>query len=50
MKQEAQLRRLISAAQVAIARALDGEQPAEVAGGLLQTVLDVEAQAQVNLA
>ncbi len=48
VKQKAQLRGLISAAQVAIARALDGEQPAEVAGGLLQTVLDVEAQAQVN--
>jgi replicative DNA helicase len=42
------LRGLIAAAQVAIARALDGEQPVEIAGGLLQTVLDVEAQAQVN--
>jgi replicative DNA helicase len=48
VKEKAQLRGLISSAQVAIARALDGEQPAEVAGGLLQTVLDVEAQAQMN--
>lgn len=48
VKEKAQLRGLIAAAQVAIARALDGEQPAEVAGGLLQTVLDVEAQAQMS--
>jgi len=48
VKEKAQLRGLISAARIAITRALDGEQPAEVAGGLLQTVLDVEAQAQMN--
>jgi replicative DNA helicase len=48
VKEKAQLRGLISAAQVAISRALDGEQPVEIAGGLLQTVLDVEAQAQMN--
>jgi replicative DNA helicase len=48
VKEKAQLRGLISNAQVAIARALDGEKPTEIAGGLLQAVLDVEAQAQMN--
>jgi replicative DNA helicase len=50
VKEKAQLRGLIFAAQVAIARAVDGEKPTEIAGGLLQTVLDVEAQAQMNYA
>ncbi|MGA9508147.1 MAG: DnaB-like helicase C-terminal domain-containing protein [Candidatus Sulfotelmatobacter sp.] len=48
VKEKAQLRGLISAAQVAIARALDSEKATEIAGGLLQTVLDIEAQAQTN--
>jgi len=48
VKEKAQLRGLISTAQVAIARALDGEKPSEIAGGLLQAVLDVEGQAQMN--
>jgi replicative DNA helicase len=48
VKEKAQLRGLISTAQFAIARALDGEKPTEIAGGLLQAVLDVEAQAQMN--
>jgi len=48
VKEKAQLRGLISAAQVAIARALDSERATEIAGGLLQTVLDIEAQAQTN--
>ncbi|MCU1303276.1 MAG: putative Replicative helicase [Candidatus Sulfotelmatobacter sp.] len=48
VKEKGQLRGLIFAAQVAIAQALDGETPSEIAGGLLQTVLDVEAQAQMN--
>jgi replicative DNA helicase len=48
VKEKAQLRGLVSAAQTAIARALDGEKPTEIASGLLQTVLDVEAQAQLN--
>jgi len=48
VKEKAQLRGLVSAAQTAIARALDGEKPTEIASGLLQTVLDVEAQSQVN--
>jgi replicative DNA helicase len=33
---------------VAIARAVDGEKPTEIAGGLLETILDVEARAQMN--
>jgi replicative DNA helicase len=48
VKEKSQLRGLISAAQVAIARALDSERATDIAGGLLQTVLDVEAQAQTN--
>jgi replicative DNA helicase len=48
VKEKAQLRGLISTAQTTIARALDGEKPTEIAGGLLQAVLDVEAQAQMN--
>jgi replicative DNA helicase len=48
VKEKAQLRGLVSTAQVAIVRALDGEKPTEIAGGLLQAVLDVEAQAQMN--
>jgi replicative DNA helicase len=48
VKQKAQLRGLISAAQAAIVRALDGEQPTDIAGGLLQTVLDVESDSQMN--
>lgn len=48
VKEKAQLRGLISAAQVTIARALDSERATEIAGGLLQTILDVEAQAQTN--
>jgi replicative DNA helicase len=47
-KEKAQLRGLISAAQVTIARALDSERATEIAGGLLQTILDIEAQAQTN--
>ena len=48
VKEKGQLRGLIFAAQVAIAQALDGEKPSEIAGSLLQTVLDVEAQSQMN--
>ena len=48
VKEKAQLRGLISTAQTTIARALDGEKPTEIAGELLQAVLDVEAQAQMN--
>jgi len=46
VKEKAQLRGLIFAAQAAIARALDGEKPTDIAGALLETVLDVEAQSQ----
>src|SRR5690348_6255581 len=46
VKEKAQLRGLISAAQIAIARALDSERAAEIASGLLQTILDIEGQAQ----
>lgn len=48
VKEKAQLRRLISAAQVVIAQALDNEPSSEIASGLLETVLDLEAQAQTN--
>src|SRR5437762_3300963 len=48
VKEKAQLRGLISAAQVAVARALDGEKPTDIAGCLLETVLNVEAHAQMN--
>jgi replicative DNA helicase len=48
VKEKAQLRGLISAAQIAIARALDSERAAEIASGLLQTILDIEGQAQAN--
>jgi replicative DNA helicase len=48
MKEKAQLRRLISAAQVVIAQALDSERSSEIAGGLLQTVLDLESQRQTS--
>jgi replicative DNA helicase len=48
VKEKSQRRGLISAAQVAIARALDGDRATEIAGGLLQTVLDIETQAQTN--
>lgn len=46
VKEKAQLRGLIFAAKAAIARAMDGEKPTDIAGGLLETILDVEAQAQ----
>ena len=48
VKEKAQLRGLIFAARVAIERAVDGEKPTDIAGGLLQTVLDVESQSQQN--
>jgi replicative DNA helicase len=48
VKEKAQLRGLISAAQIAVARALDGEKPTDIAGYLLETVLNVEAHAQMN--
>jgi replicative DNA helicase len=46
VKEKAQLRRLIHAANAVIARAMDGDKPTEISSDLLQTVLDVEAQAQ----
>jgi replicative DNA helicase len=48
VKEKAQLRGLISAAQVAVTRALDGEKPTDIAGCLLETVLNVEAHSQMN--
>jgi replicative DNA helicase len=50
VQEKAQLRGLVSAAQAAIVRAMDGEKPADIAGGLLETVLDVEARSQMNRA
>jgi replicative DNA helicase len=46
VKEKAQLRGLIHAANAAIARAVDGDTSTEIASSLLQTVLEVEAQAQ----
>lgn len=46
VKEKAQLRGLIAAANAAIFRAADGDTPTDIASSLLQTVLDVEAQAQ----
>jgi replicative DNA helicase len=46
VKEKAQLRGLIHAANAAIARAMDGDTSTDIASSLLQTVLDVEAQAQ----
>src|SRR5690348_13165246 len=46
VREKAQLRGLIGAANTAIARAMDGDTPTEIVSSLLQTVLDVEAQAQ----
>jgi replicative DNA helicase len=46
IKEKAQLRGLIAAANVARARAAAGDTPTEIASSLLQTILDVEAQAQ----
>jgi replicative DNA helicase len=46
VKEKAQLRGLIHAANAVIARAMDGDKPTEISSDLLQTVLDVEAQAQ----
>jgi replicative DNA helicase len=43
---KAQLRGLISAARVAIARALDCDEPADIVGGLLETILEVEAESR----
>lgn len=48
VKEKARLRGLVSAAQVAIARALDSDTSTEIAGGLLETILNVEAQAKEN--
>jgi replicative DNA helicase len=50
VKEKSQLRGLIFAANAAIARAMDGEKPIDIAGGLLETILDVEAQAQKSQA
>jgi replicative DNA helicase len=46
VKEKAQLRGLIHAANAAIRQAADGDKPTDIAGGLLETVLDVEAKAQ----
>jgi replicative DNA helicase len=46
VKEKSQLRGLIFAANAAIAQAMDGEKPTDIAAGLLETILDVEAQAQ----
>jgi replicative DNA helicase len=48
VKEKARLRGLVSASQVAIARALDSDTSTEIAGGLLETILNVEAQAKEN--
>lgn len=50
VKEKAQLRCLINAADRAIARALDGDTPTEVASGMLESILDVEARGQNNRA
>jgi replicative DNA helicase len=46
VKEKAQLRGLINAARIAIGRAGEGDTSTEIASSLLQTVLDIEAQAQ----
>jgi replicative DNA helicase len=45
VKEKSQLRGLIYAARLAVARALDCEKPVDIVGGLLETILDVEAEA-----
>ena len=48
VKEKAQLRALIFAAQAVIARAADGENSTEIAGQLLQIVLDMETQVHAS--
>jgi hypothetical protein len=46
VKEKAQLRRIIHLADAAITRAMEGNPSTEIAGGLLQSALDIEAQSQ----
>jgi replicative DNA helicase len=48
VKEKARLRGLIHAAQAAIARAVDCDKASDIAGALLETVLNVEAQSQMS--
>ena len=48
VKEKSRLRGLIHAAQAAIARAVDCDKASDIAGALLETVLNVEAQSQMS--
>jgi replicative DNA helicase len=48
VKEKSRLRGLVNAAQLAIAKALDCEASSDIAGGILETILNIEAQTKEN--